>query len=189
MLALLPSAVALACAGSPPRESYRLGVASPSLEGELRAAYPDFFAVVLDPRQERDPDLRPIRADLEASPSGPRSYDALNAVAFAYFTFNHRAESDPGGERYLADSFRAAKVVAVPWRAYGEVEDERLRGAILDFFADASFGDHPMSAGTAPRLLRVVDSLRKKEQDPARLARIDAIVDGLAARTPPEALE
>lgn len=173
----------------PPRDSYRMGVASDGLEGELGGAYPAFFAVVLDPSQEQEPDLRPIRADLEASPSGPESYDALNAVAFAYFTFNHRAESDPGGTHYFADSFRAAKIVAVPWRAYGEVSDGELRGAILDFFADASFGSHPLSATTAPRLLRVVDSLRKKEQDAGRLARIDAIVEGLSEQLPPEARE
>ena len=186
---LLPLLLAACATTTAPRSSYRLGGDAPDgLEAELTAAYPEFFAIVMDPTDHREPDLRPLRAHLESDPTTPESFDALNAIAFAYFSLNHQAESDPGGTHYLTDSFRTAKIVAVPWRAYGEIEDGALRDAILDFFADASFGSHPKSEGTAPRLLRVVDSLRRKESDPARLARIESIVEGLAALSPAGAI-
>ena len=198
----LLAAIILACASAPAPDAYLLAEGAPAGDGrrwsEMRAsplarerarAYPAFFAVVLDPAREQDPDTRPLRDDLESRPAGPHSYRALNAVAFAYFELNYRAQSDPGGRHYLADSFRAAKIVAIPWRAYGEIEDPALRHAILDFFADAASGAQEMSRSTAPRLLRVVDSLRRKEADPERIARIDAIVATLAASTQPPPLE
>ena len=146
---------------------------------ELRARYPEFFAVILDPTRTHQPDLRPLRTDLEAQPATSASYDALNAIAIAYFELNYRAQSQLAGPTYLADSFRAAKLVAVPWRAYGEVEEPALRGAILDFFADAGSGEKSGTRTTAPRLLRVVQSLTRKEPDPGRRARIEQIVADL----------
>jgi hypothetical protein len=74
--------------------------------------------------------------------------------------------------------------VAVPWRAYGETDDPALRSAILDFFEDAGSGQKIGSAATAPRLVRIVESLEKKEQDRDRLARIQAISAGIAANSP-----
>lgn len=178
---------ASACASDPVR--YRLAhtgthwdqADSHPLVPELRALYPAFFDIILDPSDTREPDLRPLRDDLETPPVTRRSYDALNAVAIGYFELNYRAEADPGGETYFADSFRAAKLVAVPWRAYGEIEDGTLRGAILDFFEDAASGEKLATAGTAPRLARVVRSLEPKEQDPGRLVRIDALASRLEA--------
>jgi hypothetical protein len=70
----------------------------------------------------------------------------------------------------------------VPWRAYGEIRDPRLRDAILDFFEDAASGEKLGTAGTAPRVSRVVASLERKEPDPARRGRILR----LAARSDPE---
>lgn len=148
---------------------------------EGRERYPEFFDVLLDPSVVREFDTRPLRDDLERSPVDRRNFDALHAVAIAYFELNYRAESDRGGGLYLGNSMLAAQLVAVPWRAYSEVQDPRLRGAILDFFEDAGTGEKIGSAGTAPRLARVVGSLAKKEPDPARHARIEA----LAARLQP----
>ena len=72
---------------------------------------------------------------------------------------------------------------AVPWRAYSEVDDGSLRDAILDFFQDVGSGDKPGSAKTAHRLARIVESLEKKEDDPARLERIRRISEELRARS------
>jgi hypothetical protein len=79
--------------------------------------------------------------------------------------------------------------VAVPWRAYGEIEDGALRGAILAFFEDAASGEKLGTTTTAPRLTRVVASLRPKERDPGRVARIDALVARIEALTPPPPVE
>ncbi len=148
----------------------------------LRARYPAFFDQVLDPSRSDEANLRELRDDLEHRPVDQRNYDALNAVAIAYFEINHRAEAQRGeGLGYMSLSFRSAKLVAVPWRAYGEIDDPDLRDAILDFFADASSGRKLGSRRTAPRLRRVVESLGPKESDPARRARIDAIVADLQA--------
>ena len=73
----------------------------------------------------------------------------------------------------------------MPWRAYSKIEEGRLRDAILDFFGDVASA----SRSTAPRLLRVVESLREKEPDPARRQRIDSIVDALMAVTEAPPLE
>jgi hypothetical protein len=113
-----------------------------------------------------------------------RNYDALNAVALAYFELNARAESNRGRETYLSESTRATHLVAVPWRAYGEVQDPALRGAILDFFEDAASGEKLLSDRTSGRLTRVVDSLAGKEQDPERQERIRVIVERLSQASP-----
>ena len=63
----------------------------------------------------------------------------------------------------MSDNFRAAKLLALPWQAYGRVEDGALRDAILDFFEDAGSGEKLATARTAPRLARIVASLEEKE--------------------------
>ena len=151
---------------------------------DLRGRYPVFFAALLDPQVQHDLDLRPLRDDLERNPIGRRNYDALNAIAIAYFELNARAETDRGGSSYLASSFRSAKLVAVPWRAYGEVQSGPLRDAMLDFFADIASGEKMRSASTAARLTRIVSSLEKKEGDPRRLERIRSISEALQAMAP-----
>ncbi len=45
---------------------------------DLRPRYPEFFELVLDPADTGDPDLRPLRDDLERRPVDRRNYDALN---------------------------------------------------------------------------------------------------------------
>jgi hypothetical protein len=147
---------------------------------DLQPRYAEFFDVILDPTKARLPDLRPLREDLERSPVDRRNYDALNAVAIAYYETNYRAESDRGdGLLYLALSQRSAKLLAVPWRAYGEIDEPALRSAILDFFEDAASGRKLMSEATAPRLVRIVGSLEKKEPDAERIARIREITASL----------
>jgi hypothetical protein len=113
-----------------------------------------------------------VREDLERTPVDRRNYDALNAIAIAYYEVNFRAEGDRETLAYLSLSQNAAKLLALPWRAYGETDDPRLRDAILDFFDDAGRGEKLRSAETAPRLARIVASLGKKEQNPKRRARI-----------------
>ena len=180
-----------ACATDRSPEHYRLAgsslerrSASDPLLRELQAKYPDFFAVVLDPRRTQEPDILEVREDLEEG-RGRERYDALNAVAIAYFELNARAqhslEDDSDGGKYLSDSFRAAKLLSIPWRAYGGVDDPVVRDAILDFLSDVAAGDKPYAAATAPRLERLVWSLRKKESDPTRLARIEALEAKLRA--------
>ncbi len=149
---------------------------------DLLPRYPAYFEVILDPEETREPDLRPLRDDLERAPADRRSFDALNAIAVAYFELNYRAQSDRGGSRYFADSFRAAKLLAVPWRAYGDVRDPALRDAILDFFEDAATGEKLGARETAGRLASVIESLDRKESDPERRERIR----GLLARIRPE---
>jgi hypothetical protein len=148
---------------------------------DLEPRYPAFFAVVLDPGRTQDLDILPLRQDLEEG-TGRAPFDALNAVAIAYFELNSRAqrglEAETGSAHYLADSFRATKLLSIPWRAYAEVENPRLRDAILDFYEDIARGEKRDAAVSAPRITRTVASLEKKEEDPARLARIR----GLTAR-------
>ncbi len=152
---------------------------------ELQGRYPEYFEVILDPADTREPDLRPLRDDLERNPTDLRSYDALHALAVGYFELNYRGNSSPGGPYYLADNFRAAKLVAVPWRAYGQIDDGALRDAILDFFEDAASGEKLATAATAPRLARVVASLEAKEtDDPDRRERIRLLAERLAALEP-----
>jgi hypothetical protein len=179
----------VACASPGDPMDYRLaGVGSHwadasggRLVAELRGVYPDYFDRVLDPSDTRDLDLRPLRGDLEQEPVDRRNFDALNAIAIGYFEINYRAETAVEGSFYLGNSFRAAHLLAVPWRAYGEVRDPRLRESILDFFEDAGSGDKLGSASTAPRLARIVASLEPKENDPARRARIERLARRLQA--------
>jgi hypothetical protein len=177
----------VACASTSDPMSYRLeGTGSHWSDGpgaavveEVRERYPAFFEVILDPSDTRDPDLRPLRRDLEFTPVERRNFDALNAVAIAYFELNYRAEADRGGALYLGNSFRAAHLLAIPWRAYSEVGDPRLRDAILDFFEDAGSGEKLGSGSTAPRLARIVASLEDKEQDAERRDRIQRLARDL----------
>ncbi len=142
---------------------------------DLLPRFPAFFAVVLDPSDSREPDLRAMRDDLERNPADRRNFDALNAIAVGYFELNYRAQSDRGGSRYLSDSLRATKLLAVPWRAYGEVKDPRVRDAILDFFEDAATGEKLSSRETAGRIEPIVAALERKESDPERLRRIEVL--------------
>lgn len=191
-------ATALCACASTPRAAdpmrYRLGGsgthwdvsgADPVLEDVL-PLYPDFFRVVLDPSRSDDPDTLALRDDLEATPVTRSNYDALNAVAIGYFELNFRGEQarerDDAGLEFLSSGFRAAKLLGVPWRAYGEIQDPALRDAILDFFDDAGSGTKLGTARTVGRLVEIVRSLRRKETDPVRGARIEAMVARLRAR-------
>ncbi len=102
-----------------------------------------------------------------------------------YYELNARAESERGGPDYLSRSFASAQIVAVPWRAYMEIDDDALRDAILDFFEDAASGQKRASTATAGRLARIVGSLAAKEADEPRLSRIRALVERLEARRRP----
>jgi hypothetical protein len=176
-------ACAIGCATPPDPLRYRLADSGSHWDvagddrvfEDLEPRYAAFFDVVLDPENSQMPDILPVRDDLERTPVDRRNYDALNAIAIAYFEINYRAEQDRGALAYLGLSQNAAKLLAVPWRAYGETEDPRLRSAILDFFDDAGRGEKLRSAATAPRIARIVASLARKETDPERLARIDRL--------------
>ncbi len=179
-VALLGAGALVACGPASDPNRYRLTgsgehwdvVGRDRVFDDLQPRYGDFFEVVLDPATTRLPDTRRVRDDLERTPVDRRNYDALNAVAIAYFEVNYRAEQNRGALAYLGLSQNAAKLLAVPWRAYGETEEARLRAAILDFFEDASRGEKLLSAATAPRVARIVASLARKESDPGRRARI-----------------
>ncbi len=182
----------LACATDPDPLRYRLTgsgshwdvAGNDHVLDDVVPRYRELFDVVLDPAKTQDLDLRALRDDLERSPVDRRNYDALNAVAIAYFELNYRAQRLRGGTQYLSNSFRAAKLLAVPWRAYGEIEEGALRHAILDFFTDAASGEKLESGTTAGRLARIVESLQSKESDPARLERIEALAQHIAATYP-----
>jgi len=152
---------------------------------DLRPRYPILFEQVLDPSTRGDLDLRAVRRDIEHVPVDRRNFDALNTVAISYFELNHRAQIDPGGPGYFDDSFRAAKLLGVPWKAYGLVAEPALRNAILDFFEDAGSGEKLETATTAPRLARIVASLEPKETDPARRERIRSLARSLEAPPAP----
>ncbi len=149
---------------------------------DLQPRYPDFFAVVLDPGRSDEPPTRRIRLHLEHAPVDRRNYDALNAVAMAYFELNYRGETSRGNADmgFVSAGFRTAKLAAIPWRAYGEIQDPNLRDAILDFFQDAGQGNKLGAQATAGRLSRIVASLAPKEPDPVRRARIEALATALA---------
>lgn len=183
---LLGAALLIGCGSSPDPNRYRLTGSGAHWDvagddhvfDDLRPRYTAFFDVVLDPANTRMPDTRPVRDDLEKTPVDRRNYDALNAVAIAYYEINYRAEQNRGALAYLGLSQNTAKLLAVPWRAYGETRDARLRAAILDFFEDASRGEKLRSAATAPRVARIVASLARKESDPARRTRINQLARG-----------
>jgi hypothetical protein len=181
-VALLGASLLLGCGPDPDSDPsrYRLTgsgehwdvVGRDHVFDDLEPRYAAFFEVILDPASARMPDTRSVRDDLERTPVDRRNYDALNAVAIAYFEINYRAEQNRGALAYLGWSQNAAKLLAVPWRAYGETEDAGLRTAILDFFEDAGRGEKLMSAATAPRVARIVASLERKESDSVRRTRI-----------------
>ena len=179
----------LACASTADPARYRLAdsgehwdvVGGDRVFDDLYPIYPEFFDRILDPSLIRDPDLLPMRRDLERHPIDRRNFDALNALAIAYFELNYRANRSAQGFSYLSDNMRAAKLLAVPWRAYSEVEDAALRDAILDFFEDAGTSEKLGAAATAPRLARIVASLERKESDPGRRGRIQRLASELAS--------
>jgi hypothetical protein len=156
---------------------------------DLLPRYPEYFAVVLDPARSDEPDSRRLRLDLEHFPVDRRNYDALNAVGIGYFEINYHGEQfrKSGDIRFMTSGFRTAGLMAIPWRAYGEIPDIALRNAILDFFQDVASGSKPGTSATAGRVARIVADLERKESDPIRRARIDKIVGDLrAAALPPE---
>lgn len=199
LLALLASVLLSSCTaplarpGDPLR--YRLAgsgshwdvVGNDRVVDDLLPRYPEFFAVVLDPARTDEADLLPLRDDLEADPVTRSNYDALNAVAVGYFELNHRGEAalraqSAGGVGFLTSGFRAAHLLGIPWRAYGEIEDAELRDAILDFFEDAASGTKLATARTVGRLERIVGSLVSKEPDPDRARRIEELVAEIRVR-------
>jgi len=194
LLVVLLTAVAVvsACASPPDPQRYRLAhsgehwdqVGDDRVFADLRPRYPEFFAAILDAERQDEPNVQKLRDDLERQPTDRRNYDALNALAIAYFEINHRAESSRGeGFEYLARSFQSAKLLAVPWRAYSITTDPHLRDAILDFLEDAGSGEKLGSSATAPRVIEIVSSLERKEDDLERRARIRAIVAEIQARS------
>jgi len=149
---------------------------------DIRPRYSEFFDTIYNRERHHNPNLLPLRDDLEHSPVTRVNFDALNAVAICYFELNYLAESDRGGPNYFGHSHRAAKLLAVPWRAYAEIDDAALRDAILDFFEDIARGDKQLAARTAPRVKTTVAALARKESDPVRLARIEAMVELLTEK-------
>jgi len=152
---------------------------------DLRPRYPDFFAIVLDPERSDEPPVLRLREDLERRPADRRNFDALNALAIGYFELNYRSESarDDAGVGFLTGGFRSAHLLAIPWRAYREIDDPRLRDAILDFYEDAGTGSKLGASATAGRLVRIVGSLAAKEPDSDRRRRIEALTARLEALT------
>jgi len=100
---------------------------------DLIVRYPDFFQVVLDPERSDEAPTEGVRDDLEKEPVDRANYDALNAVAIAYYEINGRGEEArrSGDLEFMSAGFRAAKIVAVPWRAYMEIDDGSLRNATV----------------------------------------------------------
>jgi hypothetical protein len=180
-----------ACAGTGEPLGYRLANSgthwdvqgSDRVFEDLRSRYPDYFEVVLDPARSYEPPVLQLRDDLERKEVDRRNFDALNALAIGYFELNYRSESarEGAGLEMLTAGFRAAHLLAVPWRAYGETNDPRLRDAILDFYEDAGTGNKLGTAATAGRLVRIVGSLAAKEPDAARRRRIETLTDRIAA--------
>ena len=109
-----------ACANADP-ERYRLTDSGDGWErsgrdevlADLRPRYGEFFDTIYDRVSLHNLDLLPLRDDLEHSPATRANFDALNALAICYFELNYQAESDRGGPNYLADSHRAAHLLAV----------------------------------------------------------------------------
>ena len=189
------AACLLACAGAPEPSRYRLAHSgegwwtsgSDPVYGELGPRYPDFFEAVIDRNRSDDPPVGELRDDLEQDPVDRSNYDALNALAMGYFEMNLRGEEarEAGDVAFMSAGFRAAKIVAVPWRAYMEIEEPALRDAILDFFEDAASGEKKASTRTMGRLAPIVGSLVEHESDPARRARLEDLTATLEAAIPP----
>ncbi len=140
---------------------------------DLKQRYPDYFELIFDPVTNRVPELKDLRSDLERNPTDRSSFDALNAIAIGFFEISYRAEAQKGsGLHYMGQSFRAARVASVLWRAYGETRDNRLRDAIIDFFEDAANGQKLGARTTARTLAQMVTSIQRQEKDPVRAARL-----------------
>ena len=184
------AALLVACASPTPSagpERYRLQASGPewrengndAVFADVQTRYPDFFDAILDPSMiDDEPPRSDLVEDLERHPPDRASYDALNAVAIAYYEMNWRGElaREAGEMDFLAAGFASAKLAGIPWRAYGEIEDPALRGAILDFFEDVVTGEKRGSRRTRGRLERIVADLREKEPDAALGARIDRLL-------------
>jgi hypothetical protein len=139
---------------------------------QARVDYPDVFAVVDDPSRTEEIDPRPLRDDLTRAPVEAKNYRALWAAAVAFFELHARAERNRGRPGYFAYSFQATKMVAIPWRPYGEISDPALRSAILAFYEDVLFGDKPGLAAVRGRYTKIVAALGEKETDPELQERI-----------------
>jgi hypothetical protein len=167
---------------SAPELGYRFReVRKPAQSAEaarLSARYPELFAVLERGYGTEDADVRVVRADLVRDPSDASSYDALNSVAVVFFELHRRAERSRAGNGlgFLGSSFRATKVMAVPWRAYGDVKDTRLRSSIVDFFEDLLLGNKAGMRASRGRFTPTVESLLKWEDDPALRSRIESLV-------------
>jgi hypothetical protein len=151
---------------------------------EARSAYPIIFRVVDDPQQTEEVDDRALRRDLSRVPVDGRNYRALYAIAVAFFELHARAERRRGEGTYFVYSFQATKVIAIPWRLYGEIPDAKLRSVVLDFYEDVLFGDKPGLERVRGRYTRMVADLARKESDAALLARIEELVDRARTLTP-----
>jgi hypothetical protein len=190
---LLMSALALIAACAQPGDPLRYRLANSGTHwdvvgedrvlDDLRPRYPEFFAVVLDPKRGDDPPVLLLRDDIERQPVDRKNFDALNALAIGYFEINYRSEvaRDSAGMGFLSGGFRAAHLLAIPWRAYGEISDSGLRDAVLDFYEDAGTGTKLGASATMGRLAAIVRSLSAKEQDPGRRNRIEALTRKLEA--------
>ncbi|MCP5057189.1 MAG: hypothetical protein GY937_10745 [bacterium] len=154
---------------------------------DLAPRYPDYFEVVLEPSRSEDPPTGELRDDLEKEPVDRSNYDALNSIAIGYYEMNHRGElaRESGDVAFISAGFRAAKLVAVPWRAYMEIEDLALRTAIVEFFEDVATGEKQDTRRTMGRLAKIVASLAPKEPDPALRARLERLTERLLASIPP----
>jgi hypothetical protein len=147
---------------------------------ELRGRYREYFDLILDPVSHRVPDLQPLAEDLERAPVDRRNFDALNAIAIGFFEISYRAEAQRGsGLHYMGQSFRAARVAAVLWRAYAECGDPELRDGIIAFFEDAASGEKVGSCTTARTLAQMVASLQRQEHDSVRSARLKRAAQAL----------
>ena len=151
---------------------------------QARVDYPELFAAVDAPDRLEEIDTRILREDLSRQPVGSRNYRALWATALAFFELHQRAEKQRGGGLYFAYSFQATKMIAVPWRPYGELPDPKLRSAILDFYEDVLFGAKPGLSAVRGRYIRIVSDLGEKERDPALRTRIGEMVGRAEDLTP-----
>jgi hypothetical protein len=151
---------------------------------EARAAYPVVFRVVDDPKRAEEVDTRELRRDLSHLPVDERNYRALRAIAVAFFELHARAEQHRGRGNYLGYSFEATKLLAIPWRLYGEIPDSSLRSAILDFYEDVLFGEKPGLGPVRGRYTRTVADLARKESEPDLLERIEDLVERAETLTP-----
>jgi hypothetical protein len=193
--------VAIACqtpaggpetAAEPDPMGYRFAAVRRPIETDeakrLSEQYPEFFAVLATDYASEDADVRVVRADLVRDPSNLRSYDALNATAVVFFELHARAERSRGESSatgaFLGTSFRATKVMAVPWRAYADVGDAQLRCAIVDFFEDLLLGRKPGMRASRGRFTATVQSLLRWETDPEIRARIESLVARASASGP-----